>query len=270
MAWTHQDPEGFSARHRAEDHFTTSIDVGDHVARWLVARCADVAERLAIAAPMIVDVGAGSGRLLRQLLDLGFPAGQLLGVDVRPAPPDLPVRWIQGVAPDCVPPLSGILFAHEFLDDVAVDVVSAGHLRNVDGSRGPVADPADLQWLSGRGRADGLVGRRRDQVWSRLVSAVTVGEAIAVDFVGAGVLGYRAGRQVEPCPDGRTDICAGVDLAACRAVTGGRVLPQHRVLAGLSAQTVTERAELAVLRDRNGFGAFGWLITEVGSVGSPA
>ena len=132
IAWTHQSPAGFSRRHRAEEHFSTSIGVGDHVARVVLERCRAAAGRHGISSPWIVDVGAGDGLLLRQLLKLGFPAEQLVGVDVRPAPVDLPVRWIQGVAPACVPRFAGLLFAHEFLDDVPAEYVVDGRLQPDD------------------------------------------------------------------------------------------------------------------------------------------
>jgi len=271
IAWTHQSPAGFSRRHRAEEHFSTSIGVGDHVARVVLERCRAAAGRHGISSPWIVDVGAGDGLLLRQLLKLGFPAEQLVGVDVRRAPVDLPVRWIQGVAPACVPRFAGLLFAHEFLDDVPAEYVVDGRLQRADLTLGELAAPDDLQWLhKWTGGETGLVGRSRDEAWAHLVGSVEVGEAIAVDFRPGAPVGHRAGRRLSPVPDGSTDICAGVELRSCRDRTGGRVIPQHRVLAGRPAADVQEGAELAALRDRSGFGAFDWLITEVSSVGSPA
>ena len=271
IEWTHQSPDGFSRRHRAEEHFATSIGVGDHVARVVLERCRAAARRHGIPAPWIVDVGAGDGLLLRQLLNLGFPAEHLVGVDVRPAPTDLPVRWIQGVAPDCVPRFAGLLFAHEFLDDIPAEYVVDGRVQLTDFTPGGPAAPDDLHWLrTWTGGDTGLVGRSRDEVWAHLVGWVEVGEAIAVDFRPGAPVGHRTGRRSPPVPDGSTDVCAGVELRSCRERTGGRVIPQHRVLAGRPAADVQQAAELAALRDRGGFGAFDWLITDVSSVGSPA
>ena len=272
-ARTHQEPDGFSARHRAQDHFATSVSVGDHVARVVLEHCEDAARRHGVRHPYIVDVGSGDGRLLRQLLDLGFPAGRLIGVDVRPPPADLPVGWIQGVAPACLPDFDGLLFAHEFLDDIGADRVVDGRVETVDAAgrvtTGGRADEEDLAWLRRwTGGATGLVGRARDEAWVRMVAAVGRGEAIAVDFRGDRHLGYRRGRRVDATPDGGTDICAGVELRSCRARTGGLLVPQHRVFAGSRADSVIESAELAVLRDRGGLGAFNWLFTDVCSVGS--
>lgn len=267
MRLAHQRPDGFSARHRPEQHFTTSVQVGNHVARYLMSRVAE----LDIDDPWIVDVGAGSGTLLRQLIALGFPPSRLHGVDVRARPADLDVAWTQAVAPAGVPQVHGLLFAHEFLDDIPVDLVRDGWVLTVDGDPLAPASPSDLEWLRRWAGGDsGVVGAPRDVAWAQLAGRLVAGEAIAVDFAGTGPLGYRWGREVMPVPDGRTDICFGVDLRSCRAVTGGRVIPQHRVLAGLAARSATERAELAVLRDRNGLGAFGWLFTQLPSIGSPA
>ncbi len=270
MQWAHLDPAGFSHTQRAEEHFTTSIGIGDHVARKVLERCEGAARRHGIADPWIVDVGAGDGRLLRQLLDLGFSGSRLLGVDVRPAPPGLPVQWIQGRAPECVPAVRGLLFAHEFLDDVAVDVVDGDHVLTTDGQPARRTSRREQDWLR-RWAPDGsqVVGLRRDQVWAQLVAKVE-GEAIAVDFMGGAPVGHRRGRRTQAslCPE--TDLCAGVDLRACRAATGGRLIPQHRVFADVRGLSASQSAQLRVLRDRSGLGGFGWLFTDRSSVGSPA
>lgn len=275
MVRAHQEPDGFSARHLSREHFTTSVQIGDHIARVVLQRCEAAARRHSIRRPWIVDVGAGDGRLLSQLLDLGFPADRLIGVDVRVAPPSLPVRWVRGVAPDCVPRVAGLLFAHEFLDDVPADRVVGGRVEVVDDRGrtrpGPAAPQEHLEWLRRwRGGETGVVGLTRDRAWRDLVARVEVGEAIAVDFTGDEMVARHRGRRVPPVPDGQRDVCAGVDLRSCRAAAGGRIVPQHRVLAGITASSITERAELAVLRERDGLGGFGWLITDVASVGSPA
>lgn len=275
MVLAHQVPDGFSARHLSGDHFTTSVQIGDHIARVVLRRCEAAARRHGIRRPWIVDVGAGDGRLLSQLLDLGFPGDRLIGVDVRPAPPGLPVRWVRGVAPECVPRVAGLIFAHEFLDDVPADRVVDGRVQLVDGSgrtsAGPPAPQQHLEWLRRwRGCETGVVGLTRDRAWREIVARVEVGEAVAVDFSGDDMVARRLGRRVPAAPDGERDVCAGVDLRSCRAATGGRIVPQHRVLAGSASGSITERAELAVLRERDGLGAFGWLITDVASVGSPA
>lgn len=257
MAWTHQ--VAFSPHQRAEDHFTTSVDIGDHVARVVLDRCRAAAARHGIERPWIVDVGAGRGRLLRQLLDLGFPADRLLGVDVRGAP-DLPVGWIQGLAPDCLPRVAGVVLAHEFLDDVPADVVRDGRVLTVGGRPGEGAGAAATAWAARWG--DGPNGLPRDEAWAGIVASVVVGEAIAVDYPRSPPVGHRNGRRLPPEPDGATDVSAGVEFRALRDRTGGRIVPQHRVLSA-EGTTAQERAELAVLRDRSGLGAFLWLFTDV-------
>ncbi len=254
MAWTHR--VGFSPHEPAQRHFTTSVDVGDHVARVVLQRCRAAAARHGIEPPWIVDVGAGSGRLLGQLLALGFPGERLLGVDVRPAP-DLPVQWIQDVAPECLPRVEGVVIAHEFLDDVPLDVVRDGHVLRVDGRPGPVASTGQRDWAKRWG--EGPSGHSRDEAWARIVDCVIVGEAIAVDYPRGEPVGHRTGRRLRP--DGTTDISAGVEFRSLRARTGGRLAPQHRMLP--AGRGVQQRAELAVLRDRAGLGAFLWLFTDV-------
>jgi hypothetical protein len=248
MAWTHQ--VAFSPHHAAERHFGTAIDVGDHIAREVLRRCRATARRYGIDDPWIVDVGAGSGRLLRQLLDLGHPPDRLLGVDVRPAP-DLPVHWIQGVAPAAVPEVAGLLLAHEFLDDIPLDVVRDGHVLTTDGRPGPPATQAQCAWSARWG--EGPCGLTRDDAWAALVSRVTVGQAIAVDYPRSLPVGHRRGRRMPAVADGRTDISAGVEFRSLRDRTGGRLVPQHRVLP----------PSAGLLRDRGSFGSFLWLITDV-------
>lgn len=242
MRWTHLE-QGV----RAEDHFSTSIDLGDHVARLVLRRCAAAAERHRITSPWIVDVGAGSGKLLGQLLDLGFPGERLLGVDVRPAP-DLPVHWIRGVAPQCLPEVEGVVLAHEFLDDVPADVVRGGRLELLDGSLGPSATAAQLEWATRWG--DGVCGVSRDVAWAGIVASVRAGEAIAVDFTGGGHVGHLHGRRTAPIPDGR-DLCAGVNFQSLKSRTGGWLAPQHRLFPGVP-----------VLADGPGPGSFLWLFTD--------
>lgn len=244
MRWTHED-HGV----RAEDHFSTSIDVGDHVARLLLQRCNDARLRHGIEDPWIVDVGAGGGRLLSQFLDLGFPGERLLGVDIRPKP-DLPVNWIQGVAPDCLPHVAGLVIAHEFLDDVPADVVRDGHVMRVDGRPGPDASAEQLAWVARWGQ--GVCGLTRDRAWAAIVDSLEVGEAIAVDFPGGEHVGHLQGRRTAAIPDGR-DLSAGVDFRSLRASTGGRIVPQHRLF-----------PDVPVLADRAGLGTFLWLFTDVG------
>lgn len=229
---------------RGEEHFATSIDVDDQVARLVLRRCQAVALRQGIARPWIVDVGAGSGRLLAQLLHLGFPADRLLGVDVRPAP-DLPVRWIQGVAPDCLPMLSGLVVAHEFLDDIPAEVIRDGRVERVDGTLGPAASSPEVVWAERWG--EGVCGLTRDVAWEQIVGRVVAGEAIAVDFTGGLPVGHRRGRRGA----WGADVCAGVDFRSLRARTGGQLIAQHRLFPGHP-----------VLADRGGLGAFLWLFVQ--------
>lgn len=268
MADCHLAAHGFSASQRAEDHFLTSVDIGDHVARVVLDTVQRVAADYAIERPVVVDVGSGRGRLLAQLAGLGHPPEDLIGVDVKGRPEDLPagVGWVQGPAPEAVPEVHGVLFAHEFLDDVPAQILDAA--GQVLGPRGPTgrAEPADREWVDRWGGP--VVGRYRDEAWRTLVDRVSVGCAIAVDWMGGSVVGHRRGRRLPPVADGDTDLSAGVDLRSCRALTGGRVVPQHRILADRRPTDPVGAAQWAVLTDRAGLGSFGWLITERPPVGS--
>ncbi|WDZ85693.1 SAM-dependent methyltransferase [Micromonospora cathayae] len=231
----------------------------------------------------VVDVGAGRGELLTTLARLvarspavsrradptappdGRPAAlldrlRLTGVELAPRPPDLPapIGWR-----DRLPePVTGLLLATEWLDNVPLDVAVAGG----DGWRtvlvdpaghesvgGPV-DPADAAWLDAwwpgpvpGGRAE--IGRPRDLAWADAVRAVDRGLALAVDYghlrasrpVDGTLTGYRNGRQVPPVPDGSCDLTAHVAVDAVAAAgdpatgTSYALLPQRDALRLLGA-----------------------------------
>src|SRR5829696_1663125 len=140
------------------------------------------------------------------------------------------------------------------------------------------------------------VGRSRDEAWAAALGRLDRGVAVAVDYGHeAGrrppygtLTGYRGGVQVQPVPDGSCDLTAHVALdsvaaagmaavatetrlddqrAALQALGVDGRLPPHALagsdpaayLAGL--QRAGEAAELL---DRDGLGAFGWLVQGVG------
>ena len=177
-----------------------------------------------------------------------------------PAADTPPRRWHTGRVSDATKPTRYITCV---LCEAScgLEVVTDGLVLDRDGVPVGPAAPADLAWLQKWREGDsGVVGRRRDEVWRTLTSRVVVGEAIAVDYAGGGPVGHWRGRR----HDARlgVDISAGVEFRSCRAATGGRLVPQHRILAELEPQDVQGAAELAVLRDRAGLGAFQWLITD--------
>jgi SAM-dependent MidA family methyltransferase len=258
-------------------HFGTSVNDGA-MPEVVLALLTEVDEELGRPDPLtLVDVGAGQGELLAALLpmlppDRGWePRLQLVGVDVRPRPAGLvaDIEWIEGLAPGAVPSTTGLLWAHELLDDVPCDVVQLdGHgvarvvLVDEQGreSLGPVAEDATQQWLdrwwpltAPGDRAE--VGLTRDEAWAGLSERLVAGRLVAVDYAhaqadraggrwrGGSLLGYRDGRAVPPVPDGSCNLTAHVALDACAAATPER--------AGDVLTLTTQREAIAHLPDRS-------------------
>ncbi len=239
-------PDGFYRRPEgAAGHFRTSVGTGTWFAQALVRLADEVDASLGRPDPFtIVDLGAARGELLTTLASIGLdPRWELHGVDVVPRPDVLPpgVGW-SGTVPA---PVTGLIVANEWLDDLPVDVVE----HAPDGLRQVLVDPAtgdetlgeavtdpDAAWLtewwpllSGGVGDRAEVGRPRDTAWSSAVAALSGGVAVAIDYsheladrasgmLPAGTLaGYVGGRLVPPIPDGSCDVTAHVALDACAA-----------------------------------------------------
>ena len=270
-------PAGFYRRHVPAAHFQTSVGFPEYA--QAVRRLADeVDASLGRPDPYdVVDVGAGQGELL---LGLGDVPGRwrLTAVEVRDDPGG-PLRWTSRV-----PPVTGLLVANEWLDNVAVDVVEHGRLVEVSASGderlGRPAPLAALAWCRRwwpRGRAE--VGRDRDLAWAGAVAQVQRGLAVAMDYGHLladrrpTLTGYRDGRQVRPVPDGSCDLTAHVALDACAAGSGARLTTQRAALrrlgvtgrpAGAGAAALQRASREAELIDPAGLGGFGWLVRPVG------
>jgi SAM-dependent MidA family methyltransferase len=240
-------PAGFY--HRPEGgpghHFRTSTSASPHFARAVLHLLAAVDETLGRPdAVELVEVAAARGALLTAVHDLAQskrPALarrlRLTGVEIAARPPDLPVHvaWVADLADR--EPVTGLLLANEWLDNVPLDIVeqaAAGpRLVLVDDTGGETlgAPPDDTttawlaRWwpeLADGDRAE--VGLPRDESWAAAVRRLTAGLAVAVDYghvradrssaayAGGTLTGYRAGRQVVPVPDGSCDITAHVAL----------------------------------------------------------
>jgi SAM-dependent MidA family methyltransferase len=258
-------PRGFYARGEPPaGHFRTSVHVSP-------AYAGAIAELLRLVdaglghPPRIdlVDVGAGRGELLGQVLAAAEPglagriAARAVEVAPRPAGLDPAIAWL------AAPPqsITGLVVASEWLDNFPLDVVeltAAGPaLVLVDPATGadrPGGRPgaADLAWirawwpLAAPGdRAE--VGRARCGAWAGVIRRLRRGVAVAADYghvrtarPACGTLtGYLEGRAVPAVPDGSRDVTAHVALDACAA-------------AGIAAgadQTVltTQRAALRAL-----------------------
>jgi len=287
---------GFYRRNLGARHFLTSVEATPRFAAALLALLPDVES--------IVDVGAGSGRLLTDLAGSGL---RLTGVEIGPRPKTLPpeIEWT-GALPDTI---TGLVVANEWLDNVPVDVVeqTAGGPRCVlvDPETGEerLGDPPgaeDREWLerwwplkTGE-RAE--VGRPRDEAWADVVNRLEHGVAVAIDYAHergsrppcGSLTGYRDGHVVPPVPDGSCDLTAHVALDACaeagrlagatesirttqrdalRALgINGRRPPL--ALAGTDplgyVRDLRRAGEEGELLDRDGLGGFGWLIQSVG------
>lgn len=263
MATALYGPEGFFVRPGSAPaaHFRTSAHVSPLFARAILRLLERVDETLGHPDRLdVVDVGAGRGELLSTLLASAAPAlrARLRPVAVEQAPP--PVDLVELTSPehhklhkiwrDRVPePVTGLLMATEWLDNMPVDAVEVdpdGTVRYllVNPATGeealgePVTGP-DADWLARwwpltepGTRAE--IGRSRDDAWAGAVVAVERGTALAVDYghlAGArpplGTLtGFRQGREVPPVPDGSCDLTAHVALDALAAA--GTVAARRR------------------------------------------
>ena len=225
-------PGGFYARGEVPAaHFRTSVHASPLFAEAIGTLLERVDAALGRPDPLdLVDVGAGGAELLTRVADRFGPRLRGTAVELRPVPG---VPTVPDVAE--LPPLTGLLVANEWLDDVPLDVV----VRTPDGPRlvlvdadgvetaGPPPDPDSAAWLDrwwpGADRAE--VGLTRDAAWAAAVGRIHRGVALAVDYgheaagrPPAGTLtGYRAGRQVPPVPDGSCNLTAHVALDAVAA-----------------------------------------------------
>jgi SAM-dependent MidA family methyltransferase len=244
----------------------------------------------------IVDVGAGGGELLTALADLSPPRWSLCGVDVAPRPARLPSRVTWSKQPPEM--VTGLLMATELLDVVPLDVaeLTTGGPRVVevsptgDEQLGDIITGRDARWLAAWWPPAGIgdraeIGWPRDDVWQSLTARLDRGVALAVDYAAnpardlAGTMtGYRAGRQVQPVPDGTCDITAHV-LFESLAQPTDIVMSQHDALRALGVRparpaydgdaatylaALSAAGEAAELLDESGLGGFSWLLHAVG------
>ncbi|MEV5746238.1 SAM-dependent methyltransferase [Actinoallomurus sp. NPDC052308] len=256
-------PEGFYTRgERPAAHFRTSVHASHRFALALARLIVEVDTALGHPARFdLVDVGAGCGELLAEILPVTSLAGRLrpIAVEVAPRPEGLSgsIEW-RAAPPD---EITGLVIANEWLDNVPIDVVEltdeGPRLVVVDPRTGaeipgPAPAPEDTEWLERwwplrepGDRAE--IGRHRCAAWASVLERLRGGLALAVDYAHErdhrppyGTLtGYRDGRCVSPVPDGSCDITAHVALDAC-AEAGGR--------AGATATLLTtQRAALRAL-----------------------
>jgi len=250
-------PGGFYARGELPSrHFRTSAHVSPAYAGAMLGLLREVDAALGRPRRLdLVDVGAGGGELLGQMLseadrDRGLAAritARAVEITPRPAGLDPRIRW----QPSPPAAITGLVIASEWLDNIPLDVAEL----TPDGPRlvlvetrtgaerpGPPLHPADFAWsrawwpLSAPGdRAE--IGRTRCRAWAGVLRRISRGLAVAADYghlrsnrPGQGTLtGYRDGRVVRAIPDGSRDITAHVALDACadagRMAGTGHVAP---------------------------------------------
>lgn len=289
-------PAGFY--HRPEggpgQHFRTSTSASVHFARAVLRLLVVVDEELGRPGRLdLVEVAAARGALLTTIAALAATkvpdlADRLVltGVELAARPSGLPpaIGWVADLAD--LPPLTGLLLANEWLDNVPLDVVEqtgdgprlvqveADGTESLDGA--PAA--AEQAWLRDwwPGLADGDradVGLPRDDAWSAAVRRLSGGLALAIDYghvlperasgayAGGTLTGYRGGRQVGAVPDGSCDITAHVALdsvaaagaaAAGTAADGTLLTDQRSALRALGLTGARPERELAA-RDPRGY-----------------
>jgi SAM-dependent MidA family methyltransferase len=215
-------PGGFYVRGESPArHFRTSVHVSPGYAAAMLELLREVDAGLGRPERIdLVDVGAGQGELLEQVLaaaaeheppEAGLPesgppesgppgpgrglAGRIAACAVevapRPAGLDPRIRW------ERVPPASitGLVIASEWLDNVPLDVVEltpAGpavvQVDPVTGAERPHGrpDPADLAWIREwwplRCGERAEVGRIRCIAWAGVIRRIDRGVAVAADY----------------------------------------------------------------------------------------
>lgn len=286
-------PTGFYRASWPGDHFRTSVHASPLFADAVLA----LARRLGVAT--IVDVGAGRGEMLTQLLALDGDL-ELIAVELRPRPERLPPGIAWGEEMPAV--VDGLLIANEVVDNVACDVVEIDpdgvpRIVEVQGETGmerlgDQAPAALLDWLARwwpieRPGERAEVGLPRELWWADVRSRVRAGGCLAIDYghvraarPALGTLAsYREGRSVPVGFTGDRDITADVAVDALQATVGGSLRRQAEWLIelGLEASRPTlEQAradpagyvralsrvgEAAELTASGGLGDFWWLLS---------
>lgn len=299
-AWARANARFYRSQ-TAETHFATSVEANDRVAKTL----ADIVARLRTTREneefFVIDVGAGSGKLLEHLQARITGPVSFMGIDVRSRPSELPsdFTWRQlHINEDSLDitgtgeSFFGLVIAHEFLDDIPCDVVEIDDnmrarivlVDPVSGAEelGPcLEDPAanaflgprqpqDLQrwmatwWPVTRPGARREIGITRDLVWSRITNTVHSGAAVAIDYAHARAdraLGVWDGGTLKGFASGRPR----------RPVPDGSVnLTAHVALDAVATSRSRLITQAQVIGDSSltswpfGLGSYTWLIESIG------
>jgi SAM-dependent MidA family methyltransferase len=288
---------GFFTRSAPGEHFRTSALASPLFAEALATLVVRLDDALGAPDPFdLVDVGAGRGELLSGLL-AALPGGLRRRIDATAV--EVVRQTEPGWRTDIPKGLTGLLLATEWLDNVPLEIVEVGgdgriRYLQADLTLGEPIAAGDAAWLDAwwplrdvGERAE--FGLPRDEAWAAAVSAVDRGLALAVDYghfadrrPPFGTLtGFRAGREVDPVPDGSCDLTVAVALDSVRAalaVPKNDLLRQRDALRLLgvsgerppisSASTdpagyvraLARAGEAAELTDLQGLGGHWWLL----------
>jgi len=263
--------------------FLTSPEVSLMFGETLAGFVRIEADRIGVDTPVVVDAGAGSGSLLRPLLDALGPVGEVWAVEVSPAAGEalasrVPEASLVGGLDEIPSGMRGVILANELLDNLPAALVvrtRGGWLEQQVGSADgdlilveAPARPAVAAWADSHGGPVPEGGRVEVQIgaceWvGRAIGLLGAGALVAIDYgdTAEGLLPrrpegtlrtYRA-HHLGPDPllePGATDITMDVNFTAIQAAAeaAGAEVSLHRqddFLTGLGL-----RDRLAALRDR--------------------
>ncbi len=296
---------GFFRRESPAAHFRTSVHASPLFAQALV--------RLVRASGLdtLVDIGAGRGELLRAAHALD-PDLELLAVEVASRPADLPqsIGWTTAL-PESV---EGVVVANEWLDNIpchVVEMAADGMARmvHVDAATGreslghrldhSAVPPSLRAWVDRWWPLDPTepgaraeIGSSRDAAWAEVVSRVSRGLAVAIDYGHTreerppfgSLRSYRDGKEVEVLPDGSRDVTAPVAVDSVAERVGGSITSQRDALTRLEVsgvrpdlalarsdpagyvRSLARAGEAAELTSGGGLGDFWWVVSVVGEI----
>jgi len=263
--------DGFWRLHSPDAHFRTAAASGPMIAQML-ATLVDRQDGVS----SVIDVGAGSGRLLEELAAIR-PDLQLTGIDLRTRPAELPQQigwaqdlwdvrygcWTSGEAGAVLgKPEPAMIICSEWFDDLPCQIVA----RHADGWReviinddgleqpGPRLEDEQLAWADrwwpGGDRAE--IGLTRDVAWAELIKMImnSGGSALMIDYghtverrpVTGSLAAYRDGRALEPVAGPGVNLTAHVAVDALRAA--GEALGATTTFCGLQNEVVPDLLQL--------------------------
>ncbi len=239
-------PGGFYRSALPHQHFRTSV----HASSLFSLAIVQLVRRHHLT--HVIDYGAGSGELLRQIAGIA-PDLRLTGIELRPRPSDLPpqITWVSALPEE----IEGLLLANELLDNVPCDVIgrdAQGRWRIVEvdvasGNErlGDLADETLLSWARRWWRMEESerieVGLSRDQFWAQACARLSGGVSLAIDYghlqdyrpAVSTLRSYHAGREVPLGVDGTRDVTGHVAIDSVAGAVGASTDRQRDMLRDL-------------------------------------